>query len=117
MQLIRSLPKERKEIQLLALRPLVAVAIAAIIVAGILGGCGGDNAKSNDDVDSGEHAQQAVSSEEQKEKTLEDYTWEELSKISEEIGNAPDEGAAIEIAKGYKLTTEDGKLDGTRRSR
>lgn len=46
-------------------------------------------------------------------KNLEDYTWDELSKISEEIAKAPDENAAIEVAKKYNLTTKDGKLNGT----
>lgn len=45
--------------------------------------------------------------------STEAYTWEELSKISEEIGRASDENAAVEIAKKYNLTTKDGKLDGT----
>lgn len=45
--------------------------------------------------------------------STEAYTWEELSKISGEIGKARDEGAAVEIAKKYNLTTKDGKLDGT----
>lgn len=97
---------------------ITAVRVAVMLIAALtlsvcMFGCGSDNARSNNDGDSEERAQQAASSEEQKEKTLEDYTWEELSKISEEIGNAPDEDAAIEIAKGYNLTTEDGKLDGT----
>lgn len=45
--------------------------------------------------------------------STEAYTWEELSKISDEIGRASDENAAVEIAKKYNLTTKDGKLDGT----
>ena len=45
--------------------------------------------------------------------STEAYTWEELSKISGEISKARDEGAAVEIAKKYNLTTKDGKLDGT----
>ncbi len=42
-----------------------------------------------------------------------EYSWDELSQISQEIGKAADENAAIEVAKKYNLTTEDGKLDGT----
>ena len=45
--------------------------------------------------------------------STEAYTWEELSRISDEIGKASDESAAVEIAKKYNLTTKDGKLDGT----
>ena len=45
--------------------------------------------------------------------STEAYTWEELSKISEEIGKASDENTAVEVAKKYNLTTKDGKLDGT----
>ena len=45
--------------------------------------------------------------------STEAYTWDELSRISDEIGKASDESAAVEIAKKYNLTTKDGKLDGT----
>lgn len=45
--------------------------------------------------------------------STEAYTWDELSKISDEISKASDESAAIEVAKKYHLTTADGKLDGT----
>ena len=41
------------------------------------------------------------------------YSWDELSEISQEIGEAESEEAAIEIAKKYNLCTSDGKLDGT----
>ncbi|MEB1813921.1 DUF6273 domain-containing protein [Adlercreutzia mucosicola] len=44
---------------------------------------------------------------------VEAYTWDELSRISDEIGAAGDEAAAIEVAKKYNLVTADGKLDGT----
>ena len=45
--------------------------------------------------------------------SVEDYTWDELSKISKEVGAAGGEDAAIDIAKEYNLCTPDGKLDGT----
>lgn len=41
------------------------------------------------------------------------YSWEELSKISEEISKAGSEDAAAGVAKTYNLTTSEGKLDGT----
>ena len=44
---------------------------------------------------------------------VEAYTWDELSQISDEIGAAGDEAAAIEVAKKYNLCTPEGKLDGT----
>ena len=44
---------------------------------------------------------------------VEAYTWDELSRISAEIGAAGDETAAIEMAKKYNLCTPEGKLDGT----
>lgn len=40
-----------------------------------------------------------------------DYSWAELSAISDEISAAPDEQSAIEIAKEYHLVNSDGKLD------
>lgn len=45
--------------------------------------------------------------------SVEDYTWEELSQISNEIAQTADEDEAIEVAKRYNLCTPDGKLDGT----
>ncbi|MCI8469277.1 MAG: hypothetical protein HFJ75_07320, partial [Eggerthellaceae bacterium] len=45
--------------------------------------------------------------------SVNDYTWEELSAISQEISKAGGEDAAIEVAKKYHLATADGKLDGT----
>lgn len=45
--------------------------------------------------------------------SVNEYTWDELSKISEQISAAPNEESAIEIAKRFNLTTPDGRLDGT----
>lgn len=81
----------RKRGALASIAAIIAVSIAAIIVTSVFGGCsGGVTVKDS----------------------TEDYTWEELSKISEEIAKAPDENSAVEVAKKYNLTTEDGKLDG-----
>ena len=44
---------------------------------------------------------------------VEAYTWDELSRISAEIGAAGDEAEATEVAKKYNLCTPEGKLDGT----
>ena len=70
---------------------IVAVVIAAVIGINVFGG--GDDGIAIKD-------------------STEAYTWEELSRISDEIGRASDESAAVEIAKKYNLTTKDGKLDG-----
>jgi len=45
--------------------------------------------------------------------SVNDYTWDELSAISNEISKASDEAAAIGIAEKYNLCSPDGKLDGT----
>ncbi len=45
--------------------------------------------------------------------SVNEYTWEELSAISDEIAAAGDESAALEVAKKYNLVGEDGKLDGS----
>ena len=45
--------------------------------------------------------------------SVNDYSWEELSKISEEISEAPSPEGAIEVACKYNLTKPDGRLDGT----
>lgn len=45
--------------------------------------------------------------------SVNDYTWEELSKISAEIAKSSDESSAIDIAKKYNLVNSEGRLDGT----
>lgn len=44
---------------------------------------------------------------------LNDYTWDEISQISQLISRKGDQNGAIEVAKKYHLCTSDGKLDGT----
>ena len=45
--------------------------------------------------------------------TVNDYSWEELSKISAQISACGSQEEALEIAKSYNLTNPDGTLDGT----
>ena len=45
--------------------------------------------------------------------TVNDYSWSELSRISNEISRCSDESSAIELARQYNLVNEDGTLDGT----
>ena len=45
--------------------------------------------------------------------TVNDYSWEELSKISAQISACDSQGEALEVAKSYNLTNPDGTLDGT----
>ena len=73
---------------------IVVVVIAVVIGINVFGGSGGGDGITVKD-------------------STEAYTWDELSRISDEIGKASDENAAMEIAKKYNLTTKDGKLDGT----
>ncbi len=47
--------------------------------------------------------------------SVNDYTWSELSTISDEISAAKTDGEVIEIAKHYNLVKADGALDGTQR--
>lgn len=42
-----------------------------------------------------------------------DYSWDELSQISELLSSAADDNAALELAEQYHLCTAAGKLDGT----
>lgn len=44
---------------------------------------------------------------------LNDYSWDEISQISQLIAKKGDQNGAIEVAKKYHLCTSDGKLDGT----
>ncbi len=45
--------------------------------------------------------------------SVEDYTWEELSKISKAISAASSDDNGLRIAESYKLCDSKGKLDGT----
>lgn len=45
--------------------------------------------------------------------TVNDYSWEELSKISAQISACNSQEEALEVAKSYNLTNPDGTLDGT----
>ena len=75
-----------------------------------------DAAKSSE---SSEVAESSGSAEEPKEDVIavmdsvDEYSWEDLSKISDEISAASSESEAIDIAKSYHLCTNDGTLDGT----
>lgn len=77
----------------------IALACATVLALGGLFACSGNGANGAGKVEA--------------KASVEDYTWDELSKISKEIGAAGDEDAAIVIAKEYNLCTPDGKLDGT----
>lgn len=44
---------------------------------------------------------------------LNDYSWDEISQISQLISKKGDQNGAIEVAKKYHLCTSNGKLDGT----
>lgn len=45
--------------------------------------------------------------------TVNDYSWEELSRISAQISACNSQEEALEVAKSYNLTNPDGTLDGT----
>ena len=77
----------------------IALACATALALGGLFACNGNGANGAGGVEA--------------KASVEDYTWDELSRISKEIGAAGDEDAAIDIAKEYNLCTPDGKLDGT----
>ena len=77
----------------------IALACATALALGGLFACSGNGANGAGGVEA--------------KASVEDYTWDELSRISKEIGAAGDEDAAIDIAKEYNLCTPDGKLDGT----
>lgn len=49
--------------------------------------------------------------------TVNDYSWEELSKISAQISACNSREEALEVAKSYNLTNPDGTLDGTQAKR
>ena len=98
-----------------AVATIAAIAIALFSLSGCGGGGGDARSGSSASESAGSSASKDAepSVEDLVKPTVNDYTWEELSKISGEISKARDEGAAIEVAKKHNLTTEDGRLDGT----
>lgn len=92
---------------------LVAVIAAMMTLAMTfaLVGCGGGSAPSSS-ASSSSSSSASSSSKAKSSNSLDKYSWEELSRISDEIAAAPNETSAIEIAKSYGLTTANGKLDG-----
>lgn len=87
----------------------IVIAIAMITIALFsLSGCGGASAGSSSSGSPSSNTPEPAPV-----KTVDDYTWEELSEISAEISNETTEEGAIEIAKKYNLVNSDGKLDGT----
>lgn len=97
---------------------LVVVTIAVVAIALFsLGGCGGTGAASDSSANESEESTASddvtFSVEVTIKPSVNDYTWDELSQISEEIGDTASEDAAMEIAKSYNLVGPDGKLDGS----
>ena len=89
--------------------PVIAVIAMVIIALFSLSGCGGSNTKApGSSGSSSSSPAEPVST-----KSVDDYTWEELSEISEEISKEATEEDAIEIARKYNLVNSNGKLDGT----
>ena len=94
-------PKRMKPAQKSGKKPIVPIVIAVLVIAAIVGGVltkgfgllGGGIGKPP------------------VRETLEEYSWSELSAISQEIAEAEDLDAAIEIAASYNLCDEDGELD------
>lgn len=73
--------------------PVIVVIVAIAIILFALDSCGGSGVTPKSSVN--------------------DYTWEELSKISGEIGRKTNENDAVNVAKKYNLVGSDGKLDGS----
>lgn len=43
--------------------------------------------------------------------SFDEYSWQELSDIAAEVAAAPDDAAALEVARSYGLVTDDGRID------
>lgn len=85
---------------------VTGMVIAAVIALTCVVGCVNDSAQSNGGgqapvVDNG--IKQSVN----------EYSWEELSGIAEQISASESTETALDIAKKYNLTNEEGALDGT----
>lgn len=97
-------PGKKKSKALIVVPIVVLVLILGIAAAGVLTGWFG-LAGSNGIISVGQGVPVRDS--------VNDYSWEELSAISDEISAASSEDEALEIAKNYHLCNEDGTLDGT----
>lgn len=97
-------PGKKKSKALIAVSIVVLVLILGIAAAGVLTGWFGLTG-SNGIISVGQGVPVRDS--------VNDYSWQELSTISDEISAASSEDEAIEIAKNYHLCNEDGTLDGT----
>lgn len=97
-------PGKKKSKALIVVPIVVLVLILGIAAAGVLTGWFG-LAGSNGIISVGQGVPVRES--------VNDYSWEELSVISDEISAASSEDEALEIAKNYHLCNEDGILDGT----
>lgn len=98
-------PKPWMRVAACAVAAIAAIAIALFS----LSGCGSSNTKASDRSGSSSSS----SAEPVSTKSVDDYSWEELSEISEEISKEATEEDAIEVAKKYNLVNSDGELDGT----
>ena len=87
----------------------VAVIAAIAIALFSLSGCGGSDTKAP----SSSGSSSSSSAEPVSTKSVDDYSWGELSEISEEISKEATEEGAIEVAKKYNLVNSNGELDGT----
>lgn len=84
------------------LRRVVTACCAVMLV---LSGCAGTNKTVKQESEAKKEQPAALVA-----KPLDDYTWDELSRISAEIGAAKDEESACEIANTYDLIDDDGRL-------
>ena len=91
---------------------IIAAAIAALVIVIVaLTQCGGDGGESTStsalESSGGGSSAVAVKS------SLQEYSWDEIAQISDEIAAAGDQAGAIKVAKQYNLTNSKGKLDGS----
>ena len=85
-------------------RIVAVLAVLMCAVSLVLLGCGGQGEQAPQD------AKPKVEPKALEKKALDDYTWEELTRISKEIAKADGEDAAREVAKKYGIVEEDGSL-------
>lgn len=106
----------RSNSKMIAFVAIAALAVIAVIIALSLfaiNGCTQSVSMSGSSDGSGIMLGNAGGSAASVKSTVDDYTWDELSTISNEIAQTGNETAAIEVAKRYNLVGADGKLDGS----
>lgn len=92
-------------------RRTAVAAVASCAIALVLASCGHDGTTAGTGTTADANKGTDATAVDAGESALDSYSWQELSAISAEVAAAPDDAAALEVARSYGLVTEDGRID------